>query len=493
MPMGIVLSRTRSVSFALRAVAWSLGLFGFLRLSWIETHALLPLTQLQGRVAVWLCGTPALPIDVTLSCSGADALALCVGAILAYPAGWRRRLAGAGGGVMLVVGLNTLRIATLGRVAASPTWFETLHLYVWPAALVLAVAGYVFGWMHFADQERMVGRRVRESDARKATSGTVAAPARFTPRFIVVAAAFLILFTAASPLYLESAGVLAVAALVARAASSLLHSIGVEAHVGANVLWTSRGGFAVTQECISTPLIPIYLAAVVAYARTWPQRALGLAAAAPLFMALGIVRLLVVALPPALVASPLFLIHAFSQLLLGAAVVAAAAFWRHGFGGRAVRRAIVGMALGVAIACLLGAPYSHVLMRAAEIIGGGRPAGLVAGPPLDDPQGAINLLLPFQIGLYVALWIAAFAEVGWRRFTTGLALLGSIQMAMLAALYVAAIHSGFSLHVRDVRAWAVVGPMIVIAAVVNLDWPLRRAATARTAATSGTVDAPRLG
>ena len=97
MPTDTARSRTRALSFILRAVAWSLGLFGLLRLNWVEIHGLLPLTQLQGRLAVWLCGTPALSVDATLACSGADAISMCVGAILAYPARWRMRLVGAGG------------------------------------------------------------------------------------------------------------------------------------------------------------------------------------------------------------------------------------------------------------------------------------------------------------------------------------------------------------------------------------------------------------
>src|SRR5687767_5133478 len=117
-------ARTDAVKFALRSVAWSLCFFGLLRLPWIETHALLPFTQLQGAVAVGLFGTSALPVEVTLACSGADALALCLGAILAYPVQWRRRLAGAAGGVALIVVLNILRIGTLGQMAASG-WFNT--------------------------------------------------------------------------------------------------------------------------------------------------------------------------------------------------------------------------------------------------------------------------------------------------------------------------------------------------------------------------------
>ena len=41
--------------------------------------------ECRQRLAVGLFGTSALPVEVTLACSGADALALCLGAILAYP------------------------------------------------------------------------------------------------------------------------------------------------------------------------------------------------------------------------------------------------------------------------------------------------------------------------------------------------------------------------------------------------------------------------
>ena len=453
MPTDTVRSRARATSFILRAVAWSLGLFGLLRLNWVEAHAILPLTHFQGQLAVWLCGTPALPVDVTLACSGADALSLCLGAILAYPASWRMRLAGTGGGVALVLLLNTLRIGTRGLVTASPAWCETLHVYVWPAVLIMAVAGYVFWWMGVADGGPGIGNRLR---------------------FIILAAVFLFVFIAASPLYLENSLVFTVAAFIARAAAAVLLVFGIEAHAAANVLWTSRGGFAVTQECISTPLIPIFLAAVFAYAVTWRQRLGGLLATVPLFIGLGVARLLVVALPAALVASPLFLIHAFYQLLLALVVVCIAAFWRHGSGTAALRRALTGIALGTAVACLLGAPYAHVMTRAAETMVGLLAPGVVAGTPLDDPQGAIMLLPAFQMGFYVALWVAAFVAAGWRRFLSGLTVLAVTQVAILTTLFFVASYAGFTPHVRDVRAWALAGPLLAVAAVVNIGRLLRR-------------------
>jgi hypothetical protein len=280
-----------------------------------------------------------------------------------------------------------------------------------------------------------------------------------TRRFVVLAVAFLLLFSAASPLYLQSASVFALAGFIARAAAVILGVVGVSAHAAANVLWTPRGGFHGTQECISTPLIPVYLAAICAHSTTWRRLILGVFAAAPLFIALGIVRLLVVALPDAVVASPLFLAHAFYQLLLGAVVVFLAAHWRHG-GRAAPRYALIGIIVGVAFAHLLGPVYTRIVTYPA-------------GAPLDDPQGAIALLPAFQIGLYLALWVAAFVAVGWRRFLAGLAVLGLTQTAGLLALDALTSHSGLTAHVRDVRGWAVAGPVLIVAAVVNIARPRR--------------------
>src|SRR6476620_3942443 len=97
-PTDTTRGRTDAVRFALRGVAWSLGFFGLLRLNWTEAHAVLPFTRVQAAVAAGLFGTTTLPVQVTLACSGADALALCLGVVLAYPVGWRLRVAGAGGG-----------------------------------------------------------------------------------------------------------------------------------------------------------------------------------------------------------------------------------------------------------------------------------------------------------------------------------------------------------------------------------------------------------
>jgi hypothetical protein len=86
---------------------------------------------------------------------------------------------------------------------------------------------------------------------------------------------------------------------------------------------------------------------------------------------------------------------------------------------------------------------------------------------LDDPQGAIAFLPSFQIALYLALWVAAFAAVGWRRFAAGFAVLGLTQSAGIFVLHSLALHAGITAHVRDVRGWAVAGPVLIFAAVMT--------------------------
>jgi len=129
----------RATTFLLGALVWSLALFALLRTPLAEERLVLPLTQMQSEAADYYAGRPPVPIAVTPDCSGIDVLALCLAAILACPVSPRSRIAGAMGAVAFILGLNTVRIATLGRAAGSPELFRVLHLQVWPAILVAAL------------------------------------------------------------------------------------------------------------------------------------------------------------------------------------------------------------------------------------------------------------------------------------------------------------------------------------------------------------------
>jgi len=429
----------RATTFLLAALAWSLGLFALLRAPWVEKRLVLPLTQLQKQAADYYAGVPSVPVAVTLECSGTDVLALCLGAILACPVSWRARLAGTAGAVAFVLGLNTVRVATLGYAAASPALFRALHLQVWPAILVLATAGYVFAWM------------------RKALGPTVQTDFPLVRRFAPRAGVLLVAFALCGPWIARSDALLEAGAWTARAAAFFLTAAGLAAAATGNVLATSRGVFIVTPECLATALVPLYVAGVLTARLTWLARARALAVAPPLFAVLAIARLLLLALPPALAASPLFLVHGFHQIVLAVIGVVLLALWREPPARRRWTRAAgrAGAALGAAaiLVIVAGAALTSTVLGAARAVASLAPHTLteLAGP--GDAQGALALLPAYQAGLLLALGMTACA--GWRRLLSAFGVLLASQVVFLVVLGELADHAGLVAHALLLRAWAV--------------------------------------
>ena len=219
----------------------------------------------------------------------------------------------------------------------------------------------------------------------------------------------------------------------------------------------------VTPECLATALIPLYVAGVLAARLSWPWRALALAAALPLFALLAIARLLVLALPPALAASPLFLVHGFHQLVLAVVGVVLLALWREppapGRWARAARRA--GAALGAAaiLAVVAGAALTSAVLGAARAVASLAPQTLTELAAPGDAQGALALLPAYQAGLLLAIGMTAFP--GWRRFLSAFGLLLASQVVLLAVLGELAAHAGLVAHALLLRAWAVGVPVVL--------------------------------
>jgi hypothetical protein len=268
---------------------------------------------------------------------------------------------------------------------------------------------------------------------------------------------FLFAFALCGPWIAQSKGLLEAGAWTARAAAFLLTAAGLVATTSGNVLATSRGAFIVTPECLATALVPLYVAGVLTARLTWPGRALALAAAPPLFAALAVARLLLLALPPALASSPLFLVHGFHQLVLAVALVVLLAVWLEPPAprrwGRAARRA--GAALGAAaiFAIVAGATLTSVVRGGARAVASMAPHTLTELTSSGDAQGALALLPAYQAGLLLALGMTAF--VGWRRLLPAFAALLASQVMLLVILGELAEHAGLVPHALLLRAWAV--------------------------------------
>ncbi len=362
-------------AFLLRALAWIVGLFAFVRIPWVQQNLLIPFARLQHGTVCALTGAP--PSDaVTLSCTGADIMAITLGALLSFPLSWRRRLVGAGLGFSLLVALNTIRIGTLLWVVGDPDLFQLLHLRLFPLLLVLAATAFVLFWIR---------RRDDNADA---------TPVRLWRPVAWVIGCALVYFALAPRLY-ESGWILTWAFWITAASAKLMTFLGAEATIDGNLLTTANGSWLVTQACVLTPLIPAYFGLVWALGRTLRFKIVASLVAFLLFSALGASRLLVLALPATLLGTGHFVaVHAFYQILL--AVVAVVGTYV------LLKKNEQSLHLGPAWALAIGLAVG-ILAQVLE-------RGLLFAHPgtaVADPQGVLSFMPAFTVGLFVAMTLVA--------------------------------------------------------------------------------------
>jgi exosortase/archaeosortase family protein len=377
--------------YGVRALGWTLALFALVRLPWMEERVVQKLIDGQQSIAQWYGARATGLVIVNPSCSGADVVALSMAVILAYPVSWRHRSIGAFGAALLLLALNTMRIGSLIALTPGQPLFTALHLYIWPLVLVLAAAAYVLVWSRAVDRDTPPFVRSR------------------VLRFGLCSIALLMVHAASAPWTFASESVLQVGAWTAGASERVLSTLGVAATSEGNVLFTPRGIFQVTQECLLTPVLPLYLAGVVAVPLSPGRRWIAAALALPLFFALGLLRTLVLALPPALASTPLALAHGFFQIALGTALVAAASVWvekregRNGLKGRALGRFARASSVAVTIAAIAGGPWRESVGAVTRAAGAVFPHALVTWRTPDDAQGALLLLPAYQLALFLGL------------------------------------------------------------------------------------------
>ena len=452
--------------FTLVTGAWFVGLFGLMRLPWVERVVLTPFAGVQQRVADQLTGAPSDLVYADASCSGGDPLALCAGAIFAFPATWGARLRGAAVGFTLITAANVVRLGNLSLVAEDKALLDLLHVYVWPAVLILIAAGFVYAWMgrqgFGASGPGAAGVDGTTDGGEEVASFGGLALGDAARRFLLLAALLVAGYFATAPFFYESVFVDVVAGWIAVAGGAILAAAGTTAAVSGAVIRTGHGAFVVTQECIFTPLIPLYLAAALSAPMGWRRRTAMLVATPAVFFALGVSRLLVLAVPAAVIGSYSVAIHAFSQTLVAVLLVAVAAVRTTGDGRRGAGRSAAAVALG-ALAAFAAAPILGATVGGA--VGGLQSLAGHGGHAFADGQGAWAILPAFQVGLFAALWIAV-AGVGrsssWRRALAGLGGVVLVQALVGVPVDELAHHYGFNPHVGLLRGWALALPAAAV-------------------------------
>lgn len=103
----------------------------------------MPVTQELTR----LTHASGFTCEIDSACTALVPAALLTAAILGWRASWPSRLVGVLVGVVALVLINELRIVSLVWLGVhAPAWFDVAHLWLWPATLLFATAGYWYGW-----------------------------------------------------------------------------------------------------------------------------------------------------------------------------------------------------------------------------------------------------------------------------------------------------------------------------------------------------------
>jgi exosortase/archaeosortase family protein len=89
--------------------------------------------------------------EIDTACTALVPAGLLSAALLAWRRSWTARLAGVGVGILWLTLFNQLRLMSLVWLGVyAPVWFDPIHLWLWPALLVLAAAGYGHVWLRWA-------------------------------------------------------------------------------------------------------------------------------------------------------------------------------------------------------------------------------------------------------------------------------------------------------------------------------------------------------
>jgi exosortase/archaeosortase family protein len=87
-------------------------------------------------------------VNIYYGCDAEDVVILFCAAVLAFPGGWRAKLAGVVGGTVLIVLFNLARIVSLFYIGVwAPSFFETAHYVIWQLVGIVFATLLFFVWI----------------------------------------------------------------------------------------------------------------------------------------------------------------------------------------------------------------------------------------------------------------------------------------------------------------------------------------------------------
>jgi exosortase H (IPTLxxWG-CTERM-specific) len=140
-----------------------MGLLLFLELfNPVNLKAIVPFTGLLAQASVFLLkliGTetkasstlivsPQLTVDIKAGCTGIEPIIILIAAMFAFRASWKAKFYGAFLGMVVLQGVNLIRIVSLVYLGINhPKYFSDGHTFIWQ---IVIIALSLFLWMVWA-------------------------------------------------------------------------------------------------------------------------------------------------------------------------------------------------------------------------------------------------------------------------------------------------------------------------------------------------------
>jgi exosortase H (IPTLxxWG-CTERM-specific) len=146
-------SRRKSLLFLARFLALLVAFYLLVAWNPVNDAVVVPFTSAIARVSGALLGavgekvtvvgteirSGAFAVQIENGCNGVEAALLFGSAVLAFPASWKRRVAGLAAGFAAIQALNLVRVVSLFWIGAHrPSLFDSSHTVIWQSAVVLA-------------------------------------------------------------------------------------------------------------------------------------------------------------------------------------------------------------------------------------------------------------------------------------------------------------------------------------------------------------------
>ena len=159
------------LKFFVLFIAIQLALFAAELTPPVQEHFVIPFTEGIAKVSVNLvtlfddrvvaAGKVIRSLDngfavsIEAGCNGVEAMIVLAAAIFAFPAPWKRKLAGFVIGTVAIQALNIVRIISLFYIGQwNMQVFEWAHLYIWQALIMLDVLIVFLLWLRMLPERQ---------------------------------------------------------------------------------------------------------------------------------------------------------------------------------------------------------------------------------------------------------------------------------------------------------------------------------------------------